>query len=197
MKKWTIILVSFWAIGASGYTGSEWSVGNHQLFVGMLDSVTTQRTGKPDLIGTHHILPLYFSYAFSFGFDYFFIPTLTTSLLIPRQSFDKATEESLTILQLPMGANFQNGWDWNFGPGIYQSTIKGKGGTYQDPSGSNFFKPSTSASETSQVWILSGGVGKQFGEFRFQSNLMCSGCFNGEKRTLTLGLMLGYVGGGF
>ncbi|MFN7825202.1 MAG: hypothetical protein ACK5P6_07565 [Pseudobdellovibrionaceae bacterium] len=91
----------FFSQVSQAYNRGQWSFGSHQIFAGMIDKVTTQEDAKADLVGTHHMFPIYGSYVFELGMDSFFVPTLTTSMLVARENPDKSSEESLLLLSLP------------------------------------------------------------------------------------------------
>lgn len=173
----------------------QWSVGNHQIFAGMLNKVTTSEDGKTDFIGTHHLFPVYGSYAFELGMGHYFVPMLTTSALLPRSSADGFAKESLLILTLPYAFEMESGWDFLSGLSYYKSTIEGEGGTYTDPGGATGYVPTRSSS--SQIFGLMAGIGKNFDSFRFETQLSCYGCFSSDKRSFNVSILLGYVSGGF
>ncbi len=176
---------------ALGFDSGRIGLGTNQIFVGMFNKVTTQNTGKNDFLGTHHMFPITLNYQTQSVSDWFWAPSLTYSLL-PRKTEDGSIEESLLIIGSPFGQNFSQNWDWFAGPGIYRYTVKGKGGSYTDPSNNSFYYPDSSS--TSQLVYLSGGIGNTMGDFRLALEALCLGCMSSQKRTFALSLLFSYQG---
>lgn len=168
-------------------------IGSNQMYIGMLNKVTSQSSGKADSMGTHHIYPITLNYQSQLGSELFWIPSLTYSL-VPRKTEENAIEETLLIIGSPFGKNWGRVLDWSFGPGIFRYSVTGKGGTYTDPNGNSYYYPNSSA--TNQLLYLGAGIGYTSGSFRLGLETLCLGCFSNEKRTFALSILFSYQGWG-
>jgi hypothetical protein len=192
MMRYTILITFYlFSLSALGLERNRLGLGSNQIYMGMLNKVTSQSSGKTDFLGTHHMYPITVNFQHQLNSDWYWIPTLTYSLL-PRKTEGGAVEETILMLGTPFGKNVGQNWDWFFGPGLYRYSITGKGGSFTDPNGNSFYYPDGSA--TNQLLYLSGGMGWTYDDLRFAAEIICLGCSSNEKRTLGLSFLFSYQG---
>jgi len=163
-----------------------------------LGKTTSSTNSVPSLLGTTSY-PLNLKYDWRVSMDWYFSPQVGYTPMARSASGDSA-KITLLYLTLPVGQNLQSGvgthWDWFFGPGYLQSTIKGAGGTTVLSNGtstSTFAVPGESV--TGQTITFGGGGSYNFGSSRVGLDLILEGLLS-NKRTASFMLSYAYRFGG-
>jgi hypothetical protein len=193
-KKWIILFLFGLSVKSEAFKSGGIGVGLNQMYVGMLNKVSSQSSGKNDFLGTYHMFPLTVNYQKPFLQNWFFVPSFTYSIL-PRKSEGGSIEENLMLVGFPMGQNYSQNLDWFVGPGIYRSTLTAKGGDYTDGSGNTFYYPT--GAKSAQLIYVSAGFGWTASDYRFAFETLCLTCASSDKRTLIFSFLFSYQGWGY
>lgn len=191
----SILLAS--SLPCQAYTDKALYAGLGYFSENSLGKATQSASGDGSTLGTgsYHLL---FKYDINLADIYFFSPAVTYT---PVTRDDPGGSAKVTIWQivLPFGTNFGSStWDWSFGPGILNRTIKGAGGTVQLANGSGvstFALPGRSVS--TQTVTLNLGSSYSYGSSRFGFDLVTEGALS-AKRSMSFMFTYSYnlFGGG-
>lgn len=166
----------------------------------VLNKTAQDEAGKTKLFGEPNY-PINLKYDFSISPSWYLAPQLSYTLF-PRSNPGSGSKVTLLHLSFLFGQNFSSStstWDWYFGPGFLNQTIKGSGGTTELDNGNStaiFAVPGATANIRKITTNL--GTSWTSGSFRFAADLIFENAFSSTKRTQSLMVSTAYsLGGGY
>lgn len=187
----TAIIFILFSLSSHALTNKSFYLGLGYHSESSLNKITQSQTGAKSTLGTT-TYPLLLKYDLMMSGNYFFTPKLAYTLM-SRNGSGSTLKATYWHLMLPFGKNFTaSAWDWALGPGIFNRTLKGAGGTVDLNNGtgtSTFAVPGTSTS--SQVITFNFLTNYKIGSHHINFDFITEGLLSADKRTFDL--MLGYL----
>jgi len=179
-------------------TTTSYALTNKSFYLGLgyhsensVSKITQSQTGAKSMMGTT-TTPLLLKYDLMMSGNYFFTPKLAYTLM-SRNGSGSTLKATYWHIMLPFGKNFTgSSWDWAIGPGIFNRTIQGAGGTTTLNNGTStsvFAVPGTSTS--SQIISFNFLTNYKIGSHHINFDFITEGLLSSDKRTFDL--MLGYL----
>jgi hypothetical protein len=201
IKKYTklVLFLLVFAIAQRSYAFADrsYSLGLGYYSQNVLNRTANKESGETSFFGDT-LYPLTFKFDYAFSTSWFIAPQLNFTPLSRKAPADTA---QVTLLQLSLlfGKNFESSssWDWYFGPGILQQTIKGAGGTTLLNNGtsfSTFAVPGRSVDTRKLALIIGSAWTKDRSRWAF--DFFIENTFSSSKRAQSMMLSYSYIIGG-
>lgn len=184
MARGFLFLIFFGVSVVHAFVEKSFYMGISYYSQNALGKTTASATSAPSFLGSPNY-PVNLKYDWRLSLDWYLSPQLSYTPMARSASGDSA-KVTLLYFVLPIGQNLGFGagshWDWSFGPGYIQSTIKGAGGTTVLSNGtgtSTFAVPGESV--TLQTISLSGAGAYNFGKSRISVDLIFEGLLSSKR----------------
>ncbi len=198
MKLTLIIVGTLLSQITFAFSPDSYSLGVGYYSQNILNKTSQSETGETKLLGEASF-PITLKYDFAISPSWYLAPQFGYTLL-PRKAPGSTADITLMQLSFLFGQNFSSmssTWDWYFGPGFLQQTIKGKGGTMELPNG-NTTATFAVPGGTSQIRKVTLNLGSSysFDRARLGLDLIFENAFSSTKRTQSLMFSASYLFGG-